>query len=109
MGHATADTVAWPIPTVDRAVVDLQSPQLRNASPVQDVNGVFGDFGRHEDAESAHVFLEQGGDRPVQPSFTEPDAWAQLPHVKRRAPSVDGLLEDGDARFGPQLAPEQER
>src|SRR5690606_19676730 len=103
------DTIAYAIPAVHRAVVQLEGAQRGHAAPVQDLERILYVTRGQKDAESRNVLLDDLEHRFVHPVISEVYARAHLAQVEIRAPRIDRLLEKRDPRLPPEAISEEQR
>src|SRR5438309_2326091 len=109
MRLAVGDAVAGPVPAIYRPVVEPQRLELRRLSAGHLLERVLVEIGAHERAEARDVLAEQLGHRLPDPARAEHDSRGALAHVLLAGARVHGLLEQRDARLGPQPPAEEER
>ena len=103
------DAVAPAVPAPDRAGVQAERRELRDASGVELGDRIDVVVGREQRPEPGDVLLVQVGDRRRDPRVAEAHPGRPFPHVVARPARVRRLLEHRDSGLGPQPLAEQQR
>ena len=87
--------------------MQLKRLELRHATLGELLQGILVDLAAEDDAEARDVLPVDLEDRIVHPVRSEVHPRLDVPHLGPRAPRVDRLLKQRDARLSPQPLPEQ--